>query len=147
MPAVAFAREATSTYVQNLQSAVLGAEFASLAPLIERIFRYSWLLATERCDTMVREGCKDEVDALVAGGRALHDKLNRAGSKGAWAVKSVGPRSLCGGWHRGDHWQIHGKLPVRQRPSRNSPHRCTPDRLALVLEASRIARPIAQSAD
>ena len=48
---------------------------ASLAPLVERTFRYAWFVATERRDAMVREGRKDEVDALVAEGRALHDRL------------------------------------------------------------------------
>ena len=47
----------------------------SLAPLIERMFRYTWILATEKRDAMVREGRKDEIDALVADARALHDQL------------------------------------------------------------------------
>lgn len=47
----------------------------SLAPLIERMFRYTWFLATEKRDAMIREGRKDEVDALVAEARALHESL------------------------------------------------------------------------
>ena len=49
----------------------------SLAPLIERMFRYTWFLATEKRDAMIREGREEEVDALVAEARALHDRLRR----------------------------------------------------------------------
>ena len=40
-----------------------------LAPLIERMFRCTWFPATEKRDTMIREGREDEVDALVAEAR------------------------------------------------------------------------------
>lgn len=50
-----------------------------LAPLIERTFRYAWFVATERRDAMIAEGREDEVDTLVADGRALHDRLRRGG--------------------------------------------------------------------
>ena len=52
----------------------------SLAPLIERTFRYAWFVATERRDAMVREGRKNEVDSLVAEGRALHDRMRSGGA-------------------------------------------------------------------
>ncbi len=52
----------------------------SMTPLIERMFRYTWFLATERRDAMVREGRGNEVDALVAEARALHDSLRRGGA-------------------------------------------------------------------
>ena len=51
-----------------------------MTPLIERMFRYTWFLATERRDAMVREGRGNEVDALVAEARALHDSLRRGGA-------------------------------------------------------------------
>ena len=51
------------------------------APLIERMFRGTWFLATEKRDAMVHEGSEEEVNALVAEGGALHDKLRR-GSTG-----------------------------------------------------------------
>ena len=41
------------------------------------MFRYTWFLATEKRDEMVREGRKEEVEALVAEARGLHDKLHR----------------------------------------------------------------------
>ena len=57
-----------------------GAVAPSLAPLIERMFRYTWFLATEKRDAMVREGREDELDALVAEARTLHDSLRRGGA-------------------------------------------------------------------
>ena len=53
----------------------IGAIAPSLAPLIERMFRYTWFLATEKRDAMVREGRENELDALVAEARTLHDSL------------------------------------------------------------------------
>ena len=49
----------------------------ALTPLIERMFRYTWFLATERRDAMVREGRGDELDRLVAEARAFQDALRR----------------------------------------------------------------------
>ena len=74
-PPAEFVRETILALARHPDSAVSGAVAPSLAPLIERMFRYSWFLATEKRDAMVREGREDEVDALVAEGRALHDKL------------------------------------------------------------------------
>ena len=70
-----FVRETILTLARNPESAVSGTVVPSFAPLIERMFRYTWFLATEKRDAMVREGREDEVDALVAEARALHDKL------------------------------------------------------------------------
>ena len=76
-PPAEFVRETILALARNPESVVSGAVAPSLAPLIERMFRYTWFLATEKRDAMVREGREDEVDALVAEGRALHDKLRR----------------------------------------------------------------------
>ena len=75
-PAV-FVRETVLGLVRNPGSAA--ADDSSLAPLVERTFRYAWFLATERRDAMIREGRVEEVDELVAKGRALHDSLRRTG--------------------------------------------------------------------
>ena len=48
-----------------------------MAPPIERMFRYTWFLAAERQDAMVREGREDELDKLVAEARAFQDSLRR----------------------------------------------------------------------
>ena len=76
-PPAEFVRETILELARNPESGASDGLAPSLAPLIERMFRYTWFLATEKRDAMVREGRKDEVDALVAEGRALHDKLRR----------------------------------------------------------------------
>ena len=77
MPLTEFVRETTLALARNPESGVSGALAPSLAPLIERMFRYTWFVATEKRDAMVREGRDEEVEALVAEARALHDRLRR----------------------------------------------------------------------
>ena len=77
MPPTEFVRETILALARNPGSGVSDTLAPSLAPLIERMFRYTWFLATEKRDAMVREGREEEVDALVAEGRTLHDKLRR----------------------------------------------------------------------
>ena len=72
-----FVRETILALARDPGSAASGAVAPSLAPLIERMFRYTWFLATEKRDAMVREGRREELDALVAEARALHDSLRR----------------------------------------------------------------------
>ena len=72
-----FVRETILALARNPESGVSGAVAPALMPLIERMFRYTWFLATEKRDAMVREGRENEVDALVGEARALHDKLRR----------------------------------------------------------------------
>lgn len=72
-----FVRETILAVARNPESAVSGASATSLTPLIERMFRYTWFLATEKRDAMIRDGREEEVKALAAEGRALHDKLRR----------------------------------------------------------------------
>lgn len=74
-PPAEFVRETILALVCNSESGVSGAVAPSLAPLIQRMFRYTWFLATEKRDAMVREGREEEVDELVGEARALHDKL------------------------------------------------------------------------
>ena len=75
MPPTEFVRERILGLARNPESAVSAAVAPSLTPLIERMFRYTWFLATEKRDAMVCEGREDEVDALVAEGRAFQEKL------------------------------------------------------------------------
>ena len=77
MPPTEFVRERILALARSPERAVAGAVEPSLAPLIERMFRYTWFVATEKRDAMVHEGREDEVDALVAEARALHDTLRR----------------------------------------------------------------------
>ncbi len=78
-PPAEFVRDTVLALAREDDVAAGDAVAASLAPLIERMFRCAWFVATERRDAMVREGRKDEVDALVAEGRALHDRLRGGG--------------------------------------------------------------------
>ena len=78
MPPTEFVRETILALARKPESAVAGAVAPSLAPLVERMFRYTWFLATEKRDAMVREGREEEVDALVEEARALHVKLRQS---------------------------------------------------------------------
>ena len=76
-PAAEFVRErmlALARAPKNVEPAPVA---PSMAPLIERMFRYTWFLATERRDAMVREGRGDELDRLIAEARAFQDALRR----------------------------------------------------------------------
>ncbi len=78
-----FVRETILALARNPEREVSDAVAPSTAPLIERMFRYTWFLATERRDAMVREGREEEVEALVAEARALHGKLSQGAPDGA----------------------------------------------------------------
>ena len=79
-PAAEFVREQILALARAPEGADGDSAAPSLAPLIERMFRYTWFLATEKRDAMVREGRAEEVDALVAEARAFHDSLRSAAS-------------------------------------------------------------------
>ena len=77
MPAAEFVRERILALARTPESAHPGPAPGSMAPLIERMFRYAWFLATEKRDAMVREGREDEVDRLIAEARAFQKSLRR----------------------------------------------------------------------
>ena len=77
MSAAEFVRERILALARDPASADRTAGPASIAALIERIFRYIWFLATERRDAMVREGRTEELDKLVAEARGLQESLRR----------------------------------------------------------------------
>ena len=77
MPAAEFVRERILALARATESVEAGAVAGSMAPLIERMFRYTWFLATEKRDAMVREGREDEVDKLIAEARAFQQSLRR----------------------------------------------------------------------
>ena len=52
-----------------------GAAPASLAPLIERMFRYTYALATHRLDELTREGRGEEMEKLAREAQAIQDQL------------------------------------------------------------------------
>ena len=77
MPAAEFVRERILALARTPESVEAGAVAGSMAPLIERMFRYTWFLATERRDAMVRDGREDELDKLIAEARAFQKLLRR----------------------------------------------------------------------
>ena len=77
LPAAEYVRQTILALARSPGSGMAGPLAPSLTALIERMFRYTWFLATERRDAMVREGRRDEVDALVAEARAFQESLRR----------------------------------------------------------------------
>ena len=77
IPAAEFVRERILALARNPESADSGPVPPSMAPLIERMFRYTWFLATERRDAMLREGREKELDTLVAEARIFQQSLRR----------------------------------------------------------------------
>jgi len=55
---------------------------AALAPLIERTFRYAWVLATLRRDEMAAAGRGDEMERLVDSAKDLQRQLQAGGPDG-----------------------------------------------------------------
>ena len=75
MPVAEFVRERILALARAPEGADAPLVAPSMAPLVERMFRYTWFLATEKRDAMVREGREDEVDALVVEAKAFHETL------------------------------------------------------------------------
>ena len=80
LPAAEFVRERILAFVRAPGGAVAPAVVPSMVPLIERMFRYTWFLATERRDAMLREGREEEVEKLVGEARAFQESLGRDAS-------------------------------------------------------------------
>ena len=76
-PAAEFVRERILALAREPKGGDASPSAASLAPLIERMFRYTWFLATEKRDAMMREGREKEIDALVEEARAFQDSLRQ----------------------------------------------------------------------
>ena len=77
MPAAEFVRERILALARAVESGEAGPVSGSMAPLIDRMFRYTWFLATEKRDAMVREGREDELDKLIAEARSFQQSLRR----------------------------------------------------------------------
>ena len=77
LPAGEFVRERILALARGPEGAGSTPVPPSLAALIERMFRYTWFLATEKRDAMVREGRGKELDTLVAEARAFQESLRR----------------------------------------------------------------------
>ena len=77
MPAAEFVREKMLALARGPESSDPAPVPVSMAPMIERMFRYIWFLATERRDAMLHEGRGEELDRLVAEARAFQESLRR----------------------------------------------------------------------
>ena len=77
LPAAEFVRERILALVRVPDGSGSVAVPASMGPLIERMFRYTWFLATERRDAMLHEGRGEELDRLVAEARAFQESLGQ----------------------------------------------------------------------
>ncbi len=75
LPAAEFVRKRILALVRAPESTERATVPASMAPLIERMFRYTWFLATEKRDAMLREGREAELEKLVAEARAFQESL------------------------------------------------------------------------
>ena len=75
LPAAEFVREKILALVRARGSAAASTVAPSLTPLIERMFRYTWFLATEKRDEMIREGREEELEKLVGEARELQESL------------------------------------------------------------------------
>ena len=77
LPAAEFVRERILALVRATEVADGPAVRPTLTPLIERMFRYTWFLATEKRDEMIREGREEELEKLVTEARAFQESLGR----------------------------------------------------------------------
>ena len=77
IPAAEFVRERILALARAPEGAGPAPVPGSSAPMIERMFRYTWFLATEKRDAMIREGRENELDALVGEARAFQESLRR----------------------------------------------------------------------
>ena len=75
LPAAEFVRERILALVRAPEAAGEPAIPRPLTPLIERVFRYTWFLATEKRDEMIRDGREEELEKLVGEARALQESL------------------------------------------------------------------------
>ena len=80
LPAAEFVREKILALVRAPEGAVAPTVAPSLAPLIERMFRYTWFLATEKRDAMLHEGRGEELERLVAEARTFQESLRQDAS-------------------------------------------------------------------
>ena len=78
VPAAEFVREKILDFARNPDRDDFTAVPPSLAPLIERMFRYTWMLATLKRDELIGEGRGEEIEKLIQEARALQESLLRS---------------------------------------------------------------------
>ncbi len=75
VPVAEFVRERILEIARNRAAADISGIPADLAPLIERTFRYTYMLATQKHDELIQDGRGDEMEKLVKAARDLQDSL------------------------------------------------------------------------
>ena len=80
VPAAEFVRKKILDIARDRADAGAGATPASLTPLIERTFRYTWMLATHKRDELTREGRGEEMEKLAKAAQELQGQLQGGAS-------------------------------------------------------------------
>lgn len=87
VPAAEFVR---ATVLGAARGGEAAPSLAALAPLIERTFRYAWVLATLRRDEMAAAGRGEEMERLVESAKELQRELRDGGSGGGGSGSAEG---------------------------------------------------------
>ena len=80
VPAAEFVRNKILDVARGRANDGAGAAPASLTPLIERTFRYTYVLTTHKLDELIREGRGQELQKLAKDAQALQDQLQGGAS-------------------------------------------------------------------
>lgn len=75
IPAAEFVRKTILDSARGRTDAHAGSIPASLTPLIERTFRYVWMLATHKRDELVRQGRGEEMQKLAEDAQKLQGQI------------------------------------------------------------------------
>ena len=81
VPAAEYVRERILDMARNPNGAGSAAIPADLVPLIERTFRYTYMLATKMRDEMIGSGRDEEIEQLIKSAREVQDSLVGTASK------------------------------------------------------------------
>ena len=81
VPVAEFVRDRVLEIARGCTDPDTAAIPCDLAPLIQRTFRYVYMLATLRRDELVRDGRGDEMEKLVEATRELQDQLEKTESR------------------------------------------------------------------
>ena len=80
VPAAEFVRKKILDIARSRADTGADAIPASLTPLIERTFRYTWMLATHKRDELTRQGRGEEMEKLANAAQELQGQLQGGAS-------------------------------------------------------------------
>ena len=80
VPAAEFVRKKILDITRGRADTGADAVPASLTPLIERTFRYTWMLLTHKRDELIREGRGEEMEKLAKAAQELQGRLQGGAS-------------------------------------------------------------------